>query len=127
MRDSPFDRHLAMLPPARDVLGHRLLLHGVHPQETADALLVQFDGRPVFLAFLDKADRLRQPFAQTLLEGLDDIRVYDRSHVKPPENVGGAFGLASHYQRKMTTGTLQERIISVVVEPMNRLLRREWL
>lgn len=115
-----------MLPPARDVLGHRLLLHGVHARETPDALLVQFDRRPVFLAFLDEADRFRQLFAQTLLEGLDDIRVFDRFHVEPPEMLAGRRP-ASNDHRKMTTGTLQERIISVVVEPMNRLLRREWL
>ena len=30
-------------------------------------------------------------------------------------------------QRKITTGTLHERIISVVVEPRKRLRRREWL
>jgi hypothetical protein len=88
---------------------HGLLLHSVHSAEAADTLLVELDrsavgcrlrrGGPQLLQLRSKAGQKRS------------LKLF-RCGV----------GHANH--RKSRTGTLQERIISVVVEPMTRLRMR---
>lgn len=88
---------------------HRLLLERVHPAQTAHALLVEFDRFAVRCRLCRCGPQGFQFFAEPRKKrGLQLFIswVRQRSH------------------RNNSTGTLQDRIISVVVEPMTRLRMR---
>lgn len=88
---------------------HGLLLHRIHPAEPTDALLIQLD-RPA----------VRRRLQGCGLQALQlFLKPWQECHL---QLVGGGVRHGDH--RIRTTGTLQDRTISVVVEPITRLRMR---
>ena len=90
---------------------HGLLLHRVHAAEPTNALLIQLDRSAVRRRLSGRGPQgiqfVAEPRQKRCLQLL-------RSGVRH----------CAH--RKSRTGTLQDRIISVVVEPITRLRMRLW-
>ncbi len=90
---------------------HGLLLHRVHAAEPADALLIQLDRSAVRRSLNGCGPQgiqfVAEPRQKRCLQLLRN-------------------GIRHGAHRKSRTGTLQDRIIAVVVDPITRLRMRLW-
>ncbi|UYZ08989.1 hypothetical protein CFBP5507_14760 [Agrobacterium salinitolerans] len=85
----PLDGDLSVLAATIEILGHVLLLHGIHAGQTPDALLVQLDWSPILPAYVNQPNRLNKFVFEAVLEQLDDSGILDGLHGFPPDKRAG--------------------------------------